>query len=160
MKKVFLSLVAVAALTFGANEVKAQTPFKSAIGIVFDGNDGSNVGVQYKTAVGPTTALQLQAAFRSNWISLGGDYQYEKAINGAEGLAWYAGAGAHVGIITADTHGGDKVFVGIRPQAGLEYKLPTVPIGLHLDYKPTIGIINGGGFGGDGFTFGVKYILK
>jgi hypothetical protein len=160
MKKVLLSFAAAALLAFGAQEAKAQTPYKSAIGIVFDGNDGSNVGIQYKTAVGPTTAFQAQAAFRSNWVSLGADYQYEKAIAGAEGLAWYAGGGAHIGILTLDNYDGDKVFVGLRPQVGLEYRIPTVPLAFHLDYKPTIGIVNGSGFAGDGFTFGVKFELK
>jgi len=42
----------------------------------------------------------------------------------------------------------------------LEYKLPTLPIGLHLDYKPYLGFTHGTGFQGDGFTFGVKYILN
>src|SRR5690606_9396042 len=157
MKKVLLSVAAVALLAIGAQEAKAQTPYKSAIGLVFDGDAGSNVGIQYKTAVGPTTAFQAQASFRSNWISLGADYQYEKSIPGAEGLAWYVGGGTHLCIETSDGPG-DKTFMGLRPQAGLEYKIPPVPLAFHLDYKPTIGIVNGGGFAGDGFTFGVKFV--
>lgn len=158
MKKVLLSFAAVALLAFGAQEVKAQTPYKSALGLVFDGHDGSNVGIQYKTAVGPTTAFQAQAAFRSNWISLGADYQYEKAIAGAQGLAWYAGGGAQIGFWTGDGDGDARV--GLRPQIGLEYRIPEVPLAFHLDYKPTIGIVNSSGFHGDGFTFGVKFVLK
>src|SRR5690606_4846582 len=127
MKKVLLSVAAVALLAIGAQEAKAQTPYKSAIGLVFDGDAGSNVGIQYKTAVGPTTAFQAQASFRSNWISLGADYQYEKAIAGAEGLAWYVGGGAQLGFWTAEGVE-DNAFVWIRPQVGLEYKIPPVPL--------------------------------
>jgi len=159
MKKVLLSVAAVALLAIGAQEAKAQTPYKSAIGLVFDGDAGSNVGIQYKTAVGPTTAFQAQASFRSNWISLGADYQYEKAIAGAEGLAWYVGGGAQLGFWTAEGVE-DNAFVWIRPQVGLEYKIPPVPLAFHLDYKPAIGIVNSSGFAGDGFTFGVKFVLK
>lgn len=159
MKKLFLPLIAVAALTFGASEAKAQAPFRSALGVVFDGNDGANVGIQYKTALNGPQALQLQAAFRNSWVSFGADWQYERPISGAEGLHWYAGVGAQVGFITEDVPG-DKTFVGLRPQVGLEYKIPTIPFALHLDYKPYLGLINHSGFTGDGFTFGIKYVLK
>lgn len=40
MKKTLLSLAAVAALAFGAQEVKAQSPQRAAIGVVFDGSIG------------------------------------------------------------------------------------------------------------------------
>ncbi|UIR54542.1 hypothetical protein LZQ00_09680 [Sphingobacterium sp. SRCM116780] len=159
MKKILLSVAAVAILALGAQEAKAQTPYKSALGIVFDGSDGANVGIQYKTALTGTTAAQFQAAFGDQWLSLGADWQYEKALRGAEGLAWYVGVGAQVGFITAD-HVDNKTFIGLRPQVGLEYKIPTIPIGLHLDYKPYLGLNNDSGFNGDGFTFGVKYVLK
>lgn len=159
MKKVLLSFAAVALLAVGAQEAQAQTPYKSALGLVFDGNDGSNVGIQYKTAVGPTTAFQAQAAFRTNWLSVGADYQYEKAIAGAEGLAWYVGGGAQLGVWTG-SGSSSSAWVGIRPQVGLEYKIPPVPLAFHLDYKPYIGIANSSGFHGDGFTFGVKFVLK
>lgn len=158
MKKLFLSLFAVSALTFAASEAQAQTPYKSALGIVFDGYDGSNVGIQYKTALTTTSALQLQASFRNHWVSFGGDWQYEKAIPNADGLAWYAGVGAQVGIWSYD--GNSETFFGIRPQVGLEYKIPTIPIAMHLDYKPYLGLNNDTGFDGGGFTFGVKFVLK
>ncbi|MEI5983924.1 MULTISPECIES: hypothetical protein [Sphingobacterium] len=158
MKKLFLSLFAVSALTFAANEAQAQTPYKSALGIVFDGYDGSNVGIQYKTALTNVSALQLQAAFRNHWVSFGADWQYEKAIPNADGLAWYAGVGAQVGIWSHD--GNSSTSFGIRPQVGLEYKIPTIPIAMHLDYKPYLGLNNDTGFDGGGFTFGVKFVLK
>jgi hypothetical protein len=158
MKKLFLPLIAIVTLTVGANEAKAQTPFKSALGVVFDGNDGSNVGVQFKTALQGPQALQLQAAFNNRWVSLGADWQYERPINGAEGLHWYAGVGAQVGFWSGDGDG--HTLIGLRPQVGLEYKIPTIPIALHLDYKPYLGLNHDTGFHGDGFTFGVKYVLR
>ncbi|MBP3942719.1 hypothetical protein J5U18_03925 [Sphingobacteriaceae bacterium WQ 2009] len=156
MKKYILSFAAAAVLALTAQEAKAQTPYKSAIGVVFDGYDGANVGVQYKTAISNSTALQFQAAF-GDWVTLGADWQYEKAIRGAEGLAWYAGVGAQLGIPTKDHL---KTNFGLRPQVGLEWKIPTIPIGLHLDYKPYFRLTNNSGFVGDGFTFGIKYVLR
>ncbi|TCV09847.1 hypothetical protein EDC17_10392 [Sphingobacterium alimentarium] len=158
MKKVFLSLIAVAALSFGANEAKAQTPFKSALGIVFDGNDGANVGIQYKTALNGPQALQLQAAFSNKWASVGADWQYERPFSGADGLHWYAGVGGQLGFWTGDGDG--HTLIGLRPQIGLEYKIPTIPFAMHLDYKPYLGLNHDTGFHGDGFTFGIKYVLR
>jgi len=158
MKKLFLPLIAAVTFTAFTQEAKAQTPFKSAIGIVFDGHNSSNVGIQYKTALQNSQAAQFQASFSNKWVNLGADWQYEKAIPGAEGLAWYVGLGAELSFWNHDSV--NKTYFGIRPQAGLEYKLPTLPIGLHLDYKPYIGFTNKTGFEGDGFTFGVKYILN
>lgn len=158
MKKFFLPLLAVASLTVLSQEAKAQTPFKSALGVVFDGNAGSNVGIQYKTALNGPQAAQFQASFGNHYITLGADWQYEKSIKGAEGLAWYVGVGAQVGFYS--NNGYSRTDFGLRPQVGLEYKIPTLPLGLHLDYKPYLGFNNDSGFSGDGFTFGVKYILK
>lgn len=158
MKKLFLPLLAAITLSAFTQEAKAQTPFKSAIGVVFDGNDGSNVGIQYKTALKGPQAAQFQVSFRDNWFNIGADWQYEKAINGAEGLAWYAGVGAQIGFWSWE--GNSETFIGLRPQVGLEYKIPTLPLGLHLDYKPLFGLNHDTGFQGDGFTFGIKYILK
>ena len=158
MKKLFLPLVAAVAITAFSTEAKAQTPFKSALGVVFDGNDGANVGIQYKTALNGPQAVQFQAGFSDKWVSLGADWQYEKSIRGAEGLAWYAGVGAQVGFWSGDGDG--NTLIGLRPQIGLEYKIPTIPFGLHLDYKPYLGLNHDTGFHGDGFTFGIKYVLR
>jgi len=158
MKKTLSSVALVAALLSGAQEAKAQLPYNSAVGLVFDGLGGSTVGIQYKQALNPTTAFQGQFAFRSNWVGFGADYQYVGSIPETDGLAWYAGGGANLDI--ASGGGTSAAAFGIRPQVGLEYKLPTVPIAVHLDYKPYIGITGGGGFDGGGFTFGVKYVLK
>lgn len=158
MKKLFLPLLAVLSLTAITQEAKAQTPFKSAIGVVFDGNDGSNVGIQYKTALKGPQAAQFQVSFGNHWVNFGGDWQYERPIQGAEGLHWYAGVGAQIGFWSYK--GNSETYLGLRPQIGLEYKIPTMPLGVHLDYKPYLGLNHSSGFQGDGFTFGVKYILK
>lgn len=158
MKKLFLPLLAVLSLTAISQEAKAQAPFKSALGVVFDGNDGSNFGIQYKTALNGPQMAQFQLGFAKDWVNLGADWQYERPINGAEGLAWYVGVGAQLGFHTPNSK--SATYFGLRPQIGLEYKIPTMPLGLHLDYKPYLGFTHHTGFHGDGFTFGIKYILK
>lgn len=158
MKKLLLTLAAGLFLAFGAQEAKAQTPYKSALGIVFDGYDGSNVGIQYKTALTNTSAAQFQVAFREHWFTVGGDWQYEQAFASTDGLAWYVGAGAQLGFWNHDSN--NKTFISLRPQIGLEYKIPTAPLAFHLDYKPNLGLNHDSGFHGGGFTFGIKYVLK
>lgn len=158
MKKILLTITAGLLLVFGAQEAQAQTPYNSAVGIVFDGYHGSNVGIQYKTALTNTSAAQFQVSFREHWFTVGGDWQYQQSIPDADGLSWYVGAGAQLGFWSHKSH--NRTYVSLRPQIGLEYKIPTAPLAVHLDYKPNIGLNHDYGFRGGGFTFGVKYILK
>lgn len=158
MKKTFYTLALGLFLAFGLQSAKAQTPYNSALGIVFDGHDGSNIGIQYKKALTNTSAAQFQVAFREHWFSFGADWQYEQAIPDLHNLAWYVGIGANVGLWSYKSN--SEVFLGLRPQLGLEYKIPSAPLAMHVDYKPTFGLNHDAGFNGGGFTFGIKYVLK
>jgi len=159
MKKTVFSVAVLAALLFGTRDAHAQAPYKYGIGLVLDGNgDSHTVGIQYKTPWGPT-ATQMQLFFRSNWLTFGGDYLYQKALPDAEGLSWYVGAGPQLTFWWV-SGGTSSSAIGLRPLGGLEYKIRTLPLALHLDYKPYIAITGGGGFDGGGFTVGVKYTLN
>jgi len=154
-------------LLFGTRDAHAQVPYKSAVGLVFDGYGGSNVGLQYKMARGESTALQAQISFRSNWFSVGADYLYQTAFPEVEGLSWYVGGGVHLGFWSVpgvdmgfvSVPGTSGTNVGLRPLGGLEYKISTVPFAVHLDYRPYIGISGGTGFDAGGFSVGVKYTM-
>ncbi len=158
MRKLLLTLSLGLLFTLAFQSAKAQTPYNSALGIVFDGYDGSNVGIQYKKALTNTSAAQFQVAFREHWFSLGADWQYEQAIPDLANLAWYIGIGGNLGFWSHDSK--NKTYIGLRPQIGLEYKIPSAPLAMHLDYKPNFGLNHSTGFNGGGFTFGIKYVLN
>ncbi|UZJ63585.1 hypothetical protein OKW96_13955 [Sphingobacterium sp. KU25419] len=85
MKKVLLSMAAVAILALGAQEAKAQSPQRAAIGVVFDGTVGDLWGVQYKQSMGGANNGQAQIMFDDHVVAVGADYQYARPFSGANG---------------------------------------------------------------------------
>lgn len=157
MKKTLLSLAAVAALAFGAQEVKAQSPQRAAIGVVFDGTSGDLWGVQYKQSMGGANNGQAQVMFADHVVAVGADWQHARPFPGAPGLGWYAGVGAQLTFIDVlDNY----TAVSLRPQLGLEFKIPAAPIGFHADWKPNWQLNHGSDFHASTFSFGIKYTLR
>ena len=155
MKKATL----VCTLLFTSLLIKAQTPYRTAIGLGIDvGNGASLFGPQLKHVVGTHAALQAQLMFSDyNFMYIGADYQYIKTFPTTRAFAWYLGIGPQLGFAT---NGGNYTEFSLRPQAGLEFKLPEVPLGLHFDWKPWWQLNHGSRFTAGKFTIGVKYILK
>lgn len=155
MKKVLLSLTAAAAIVFGASEANAQTPYTTAIGLGIDlGNGATGVGPQVKHNFGGHNAGNVQVLFGGGSTVLGADYSYNKAIEGAQGLTWYLGIGPQVEFWEEQT------FFALRPAAGLEFKIPQAPIGLHFDWKPWWNLTEESHFEAGRFTIGLKLALK
>jgi len=50
--------------------------------------------------------------------------------------------------------------VALRPQLGLEFKIPAAPIGFHADWKPDWRLNHGTNFHASTFSFGIKYTLR
>jgi hypothetical protein len=69
-------------------------------------------------------------------------YEIHQDINGAPGLKWYVGPGAHVGVWNdrykdryRNRDGG--AYIGIDGVLGLDYKIKDAPINLSLDWQPS-----------------------
>ena len=45
---------------------------------------------------------------------------------------------------------------GIAGQLGMEFEIPSIPLNLSLDWRPTY-YFTGGGFGWQGFALGIRY---
>ncbi|TDS17563.1 hypothetical protein [Sphingobacterium paludis] len=163
MKKVLLSLSAAALLALGVTEVSAQTPYKTAIGLAIDVGDGPTlVGPQIKHSFGGANAGNAQVLFGDDVITLGVDYSYNQQISGTNGLGWYVGVGPQLSFVDGrGWYGGDnETYVAIRPALGLEYKIPTAPIGFHFDWKPWWNLTHNSNFEPARFTLGFKFTLK
>ncbi|WP_312340181.1 hypothetical protein [Sphingobacterium sp.] len=158
MKKTLLSLAAVAALAFGAQEAKAQSPQRAAIGVVFDGTKHADLwGVQYKQSIGGANNGQAQVMFDDHVVAIGADWQHARPFRGAAGLGWYAGIGAQATFFDV---GDNYTAISLRPQLGLEFKIPSAPIGFHADWKPDWQLNHGSDFHASTFSFGIKYTLR
>lgn len=155
MKKTLLSLAAAAALVFGFNEAKAQTPYRTAIGLGIDLGDGATLfGPQVKHSFGGANAGQAQVMFGDHVTVVGVDYSYNRPFAGAGGLGWYLGVGPQIAF-----NDNNSAFA-IRPAAGLEYKIPSTPLGIHFDWKPWWNLSNESNFEAGRFSLGFKFILR
>jgi hypothetical protein len=145
MKKVLVVvLIAVLAFSFAYSE--------SLAGL----RGGVRSGVSYRMPMGEgDNALEALLTYNAGLI-VTGMYQWHKPleIGEIEGLSWYFGGGAHVGISWFWT----KAFaLGLDGIVGVEYDLEGLinfPLRISLDYKPAFDIIGGwaGHFGDAAFT--------
>ena len=155
MKKVLL----VAVMALGISQVNAQN-YKNALGVVVDLGDGETlVGPQFKHSFDGKNAGNVQVMFGDHVTVLGADYTYNQPFSGTNGLGWYVGVGPQLTFIDKGYYE-DKTIFGIRPQAGLEYKIPSAPLAFHFDWKPDWRLSNDSDFEAGRFSLGFKYTFN
>lgn len=160
-KKISLGFIVFAFIFLGFNtSADAQ-----ALGHTYNTGVGVKVGywgggaLDVKHFLSPTSALEGQLGFGSNWFTITGLYEYHGAIDGAPGLMWYVGPGAHVGFWSnkyKNNHDHDgSAFFGVDGVLGLDYKFNKAPIDISLDIQPSVSIPHGGFdiWGGLGIRF-------
>ena len=76
-------------------------------------------------------------------------------INGAAGLQWYIGPGAHIGFY--NTKYGDDSFIGVDGVIGLDYKFRGAPINISLDWQPSFEFGDNRGFVSSWGGLGIRY---
>lgn len=129
MKK-YLSLVFTFLIlyTFSANAQR----YNSAVGVRFSSSEAFvGTGVSFKHFVKNSTALEAILAFDP--LALGLMLEKHNPTR-AEGLDWYYGGGAYVGFEGRNN-------LGLLGVIGLDYKIPTVPLNVALDWKPELFLI-------------------
>ena len=83
-----------------------------------------------------------------------------------EGLNFYYGGGAHLGIWDSerdyfgDQVPGNKLFLGVDGVIGLEYAFPGIPLSIGLDWKPGFEIISDFGFAHDEIALSARYLFR
>jgi hypothetical protein len=123
--------------------------------------DAQAMGTSYRTALGfkfypgaitikhftrEDRALEGLGYFWHDGFRFTGLYEIHGDINGAPGLKWYVGPGAHVGFWNDDwkrryPNRNDGVAIGVDGVLGLDYKIKSAPINLSLDWQPSFNII-------------------
>jgi hypothetical protein len=163
MKKQII-FIAIALLFFCATST-AQSKGRSyttALGVKF--LDGG--GITLKHFIKKNTALEGIAFFWNRGVRFTGLYELHFDINGAPGLKWYVGPGAHVGFYSNNDYNKkyyyndgryNGTFIGIDGVLGLDYKINNTPLNLSLDWQPSFEFGTGRGFTGNWGGFGVRY---
>lgn len=153
MRKVFV----LAAVLFFTTTVMAQSKsqnsssYKTALGVkVWDGG-----GISFKHFVSDKNAVELIGYFWNRGTRVTGLYEIHGDINGAKGLKWYIGPGAHIGFY--NTKYGDGVYAGVDGVLGLDYKFKGAPINMSLDWQPSFEFGDNRGFVGSWGGLGIRY---
>ncbi|HMP91804.1 MAG TPA: hypothetical protein PKD90_02975 [Phnomibacter sp.] len=141
MKTKLSLLFSLAFSLFIANNVKAQatgSEYNTAIGFKF-----SPAAVTVKHFVKPNAALEGLGYFWRDGFRLTGLYEWHGNINGARGLKWYVGGGAHVDVWDENYRRGrdGKAAAGMDGVLGLDYKFNGAPINISVDWQPSITFI-------------------
>lgn len=150
MKRHFL----VAVLALGLCSLSFQ-PKTHAQALGHDYKTGLGVKIGYwgggaldvKHFMNPTSALEGQFSFSRNWFMVTGLYEFHGDIDGAPGLKWYVGPGAHLGFYNnrhQDHYNSNTtIYAGVDGVLGLDYKFNKAPISLSLDIQPAFSFPNG-----------------
>lgn len=173
MKK--LGMIAVLGFLMAGITAKAQnnrlttkpqnetSSYTTALGVKLWGDGG---GLSVKHFVSTNRALEGIAYFWSRGTRITGLYEFHFDFEGAPGLKWYVGPGAHVGFYNNSYYDrnyyngdGSGSYVGIDGVLGLDYKFTGAPINLSLDWQPSFefgpyrGFVNSWGGLGVRYTF-------
>ncbi|MBC7948782.1 MAG: hypothetical protein H7Y42_12915 [Chitinophagaceae bacterium] len=151
-KAFFIAVIFLITTTVQAQSKSANSStYKTALGVkVWDGG-----GISLKHFFNQRQAGELIAYFWSHGIRFTGLYEIHGDINGATGLKWYIGPGAHIGVYN-DKYG-DGGYIGIDGVIGLDYKFSGAPINISLDWQPSFEFGDGRGFTGSWGGLGIRY---
>jgi hypothetical protein len=153
MKKNFLLALVAVVITF--SQASAQS-YKNAIGLGLDFGSGSTlIGPSFKHKFNSNTAGQAELLFGDHSTRLQAFYQYHQAIDGASGLNWYIGGGPGLNFFSYS--GYDQTNFLLIPMAGLDFKIPSAPIAMSFDWRPTAWIGDNSDFEAGRFGFGFRF---
>jgi len=156
MKKIlavtaFVLLTASSALTQNLG-----SSYKNALGVkVYPG------GVSYKHFFNERNAGELLGYFWTNGFRVTGLYEIHNDIRGAEGLKWYIGPGAHIGVFYTKYKNAYPAatgsYAGIDGVLGLDYKIKGAPLNVSIDWQPSFTFGDYLGFDGGWGGLGIRY---
>lgn len=157
MKRSIVLLLLLASTVFISNHTFAQDPpadYRFGIGIRLSNSTPTlNNSITGKYFITNKSAVEGLISFGSRF-GMGALLEIYQPFN-TPGLRWFYGAGAYVGFESDPS----KTFAGPTGIIGLDYKFPTVPINLSVDWKPELDIIPDINFVPDAFALSVRFTL-
>jgi hypothetical protein len=150
VKKLFLIsnlvLLSFSGMTQNKLQVQESGDYTNAIGL----RAGENSGITFKKLRPDLTGFEIILSAWPNDFAVFALYEKHFNIESAEGLRYYFGVGGHLSFNTWSRVYVDRdgrtwwykdrtgVGAGIDGIAGLEYKIPPLPLLVSLDLKPYI----------------------
>ncbi|ULQ57846.1 hypothetical protein KJS94_06495 [Flavihumibacter rivuli] len=139
-----LALILSVALTLETKAQSLGSDYRTALGVKFYPG-----GITVKHFIKDNAALEGIAYFWNHGFRFTGLYEFHGDINGAPGLKWYVGPGAHMGFYNKDWNRNDHYYedgdfsFGLDGVLGLDYKIKGAPLNLSLDVQPYLELANG-----------------
>ncbi|WP_018613778.1 hypothetical protein [Segetibacter koreensis] len=153
MKKLLLLLLLTSVVSAGLKAQSMGKTYKTALGVkVWDGG-----GISFKTFLVPNNALEVIGYFDRHGSRITGLYEIHGNIEGAGGLKWYIGPGAHLGFYDYKGYYGDRAVAGVDGVLGLDLKINRAPLNLSVDWQPSFEFADGRGFAGSWGGVGIRY---
>lgn len=158
MKRFLLATIVLLSLTsLRAQEMNNGPDYRTALGVkVYPG------AVTVKHFLKPTAAVEGLGYISSDGFRLTGLYELHYNLGNVEGLKWYVGGGAHVGIWSDSwknrypTRDGG-LAIGVDGVLGLDYKISGAPLNLSFDWQPSFNLIGYNYFEGGWGGLGIRY---
>lgn len=156
MKRIVLSVLVICAAFF-AQAQSTGSSYKTALGVkVYPG------AISVKHFTKNNVALEGLGYISSDGFRLTGLYELHGDISGAEGLKWYMGAGAHLGVWSDSWRNryptrNDGLAIGVDGVLGLDYKIKGAPLNLSFDWQPSFNFIGYNYFEGGWGGIGIRY---
>lgn len=159
MKKLLLT-AALFAGSIGAFAQANGSSYTTAAGVKF--YPGS-LSVKHFTQ--RDRALEGLLYFWNYGFRFTGLYEIHGDINGAPGLKWYIGPGAHFGVWNDEwtrryPNRANGVSIGIDGVLGLDYKIKGAPINISLDWQPSFNFVGYSYFESGWGGLGIRYTFK
>ena len=157
MKKLVLITIFMAGIFTVANAQSMGSSYKTALGVKF-----SPGAISLKSFTQTNRALEGLGYFWDNGFRFTGLYEIHGDFNGAPGLKWYVGPGAHIGFYNEKwkkAHRNEKsnVAFGVDGVLGLDYKINGAPINLSLDWQPSFNLVGESYFEGGWGGLAIRY---
>lgn len=132
MKKV--RIISFVILIFLISFSARSQEYENAVGIRFSSNAAAvNNSITFKHFFDSNTAIEGLFSFGAP-VAIGVLLEKHTPLS-TDGLSYFLGGGGYVGF-------GGRRNLGAQGVAGLEFKFPTVPINVALDWKPELNLIN------------------
>jgi hypothetical protein len=159
MKNILIALLAMVLLANKANAQAMGQSYRTALGVKFYPG-----AITIKHFTRDDRAIEGLAYFWNYGFRFTGLYEIHGDINGAPGLKWYVGPGAHIGFWNDDWKHkypgrSDGVAIGVDGVLGLDYKINKAPLNLSLDWQPSFNFIGYSYFSSWG-GLAIRYTIK
>lgn len=150
-RTLILSLLLLVATTISAQN------YGTGVGVRL----GYDSGLTVKHFTSKETAIEGILSFSPKHFQLTGLYEWQRPLSLLENLDWFIGLGGHVGAIHHNKKDYSNSFlIGVDMIAGVEYLIPSVPISVGIDWKPTINFTNGyNDYWYAGFALSARYLF-